>query len=170
LVPWRLRPARVEQPIGFDQQEFAPTVGGATMQASGRLGGAMTTMRVAARMLLAGAALLGLCFTPLAGAHGAQGKAKKGAYGAIAFHRDSGSYGYSYDFRSSREAKTEALKQCNHPQCEVALGFRSACAALANGPKKSGAVTGTTRQEAEAKALRKCGDTGCVVVAWACTK
>lgn len=130
----------------------------------------MKTMRVIARMLLAGAVIFGLCFAPQAGAHGVKGKAKKGAYGAIAFHRDSSSYGYSYDFRSSREAKTEALKQCNHPQCEVVLGFRSACAALANGPKKSGAVSGTTRQEAETKALRKCGEKECKIVAWACTK
>lgn len=130
----------------------------------------MTTMRASAGMLLAGAMLFSLWFSNHALAHGVQGKVKKGAYGAIAYHRDSGSYAYSYDFRSSREAKSEALRQCSHPKCEVALSFRSACGALANGPKKSATASGATRQEAEAKALRKCEDKRCEVLAWACTK
>ena len=122
------------------------------------------------RVLVAGAVLMALCFAAPAEARGIQGKAKHRAFGAIAYHRDSGSVGYSYDFGSSREAKTVALNQCNHPKCEVVLGFRTACAALAKGPKKFAALSGATRQEAEAKALRKCGDKGCEVLAWACTK
>lgn len=130
----------------------------------------MTTMRASAPVLLATAIVSGLCFSTHALAHGVQGQVKKGAYGAIAYHRDSGSYGYSYDFGSSREAKTEALRQCNDPKCEVVLGFRSACGALANGPRRSATASGATRQEAETKALRKCREKGCEVLAWACTK
>lgn len=130
----------------------------------------MTIKQASVRMLLVGAAVLGLCFSSHAAAHAVKGKVKKGAYGAIAYHRDSGAYGYSYDFRSGREAKTEALKQCSHPRCEVVLGFRSACGALANGPRKSAAASGVTRQEAETKAIRRCGDKGCEILAWACTK
>ena len=91
------------------------------------------------------------------------------ANGAIAYHRDSGSFGYTTDAKNSREAKTEALKQCNHPKCEVVASFRGACGAVANGPKRFAATTGAIRQEAETRALRKCGD-ACTVAVWACTK
>ena len=105
-----------------------------------------------------------------ANAHGIQGKATKRAFGAIAYHRDSSSYGYSYDFASGREAKIEALKQCGHPKCEALVNFRSACAALAEGPKKAAAATGATRQEAETKALKRCASGECKLLAWVCTK
>ena len=91
------------------------------------------------------------------------------ANGAIAYHRDSGNFGYTTDAKNSREAKTEALKQCNHPKCEVVASFRGACGAVANGPKRFAATTGAIRQEAETRALRKCGD-ACTVAVWACTK
>lgn len=91
------------------------------------------------------------------------------ANGAIAYHRDSGSYGYTTDRKSAREAKTEALRQCGHAQCEVVASFRQGCGAVASGPKRFSATTGVTRQEAETKALRKCGD-GCTVAVWACTR
>jgi serine/threonine-protein kinase len=91
------------------------------------------------------------------------------ANGAIAYHRDSGSYGYTVEAKNSREAKTEALKQCGHAKCEVVTSFRNACGVVANGPKRFVAITGATRQEAETKALRQCGD-ACSVAVWACTK
>ncbi len=139
-----------------------------SLEAEGRV--KMTTRRVVVSWVLVGAmTFLGTQVVAQAAVH-KRGKIPKGTYGAIAYHRASGSFGYSFDFRSSREAKTEALRQCNHPQCEVVLGCRSTCAALASGPKKYGALSGTTRQEAEAKALRKCGEKGCEVLAWACTK
>ena len=43
------------------------------------------------------------------------------------------------------------------------------CAALAKGGKKFSAQKGATRQEAETKAVAKCG-AQCEVVAWTCTK
>ena len=39
--------------------------------------------------------------------------------GAIAYHRDSGSFGYAVNAADSRSARIAALKQCGHPKCEV---------------------------------------------------
>lgn len=111
-----------------------------------------------------------ITMAPLSAALAASSNFKSSqANGAIAYHRDSGSYGYTTDQKNSRSAKTEALKQCNHPKCEVVASFRGACGAVANGPKRFAAITAATRQEAETKALRKCGD-ACTVAVWACTK
>ena len=95
---------------------------------------------------------------------------KKSAYGAIAYEPGHRATGYSYDFKSAREAKVEALKQCGDPACEVLVSFRNACGAIAQGPGKPFAVTGATRTEAQTKALRRCDHKACQIVAWACTK
>lgn len=95
---------------------------------------------------------------------------KKSAYGAIAYEPGRRVTGYSYDFKSAREAKVEALRQCGDPACEVLVNFRNACGAIAQGPGKPFAVTGTTGAEAKAKALRRCNHKACQIVAWACTK
>ena len=99
---------------------------------------------------------------------------KKGVYGAIALQRETGQFGYAYNGATSRAAKTEALKQCDHPRCEVVAAFSNACGALARqparGPKGYFSATGATRQEAETKALRRCAAKDCEVAAWACTK
>lgn len=95
---------------------------------------------------------------------------KKGVYGAIALQRETGQLGYAYNAATSRAAKIEALKQCEHPRCEVVAAFSNACGALARGPKKYFPATGATRQEAESKALRLCAARECDLAAWACTK
>ena len=95
---------------------------------------------------------------------------KKAAWGAIAYEPDRRATGYSYDFKTAREAKIEALKQCRDPACEVLVSFRNACGAIAQGPGKPFAVTGATRAEAQARALRRCAQGACQIVAWACTK
>jgi hypothetical protein len=94
----------------------------------------------------------------------------KGNYGAIAVERDSGQLGYTSDALTSRAAKTEALRLCAHPRCEVVASFRNACGVLTRGSKKYVSATGATRQEAEAKALRLCAAKDCEILAWACTK
>jgi Domain of unknown function (DUF4189) len=97
-----------------------------------------------------------------------------GRYGAIAYHRESQAWGLSYDKAQARDASVEALKQCGRKQCEVVLKFKNGCAALAQGPKTFAAVSGVTRDEAETKALRRCGERNagkdCTPVAWACTR
>jgi len=89
--------------------------------------------------------------------------------GAIAFHPASGSFGYAVDRRSAREAKVEALKQCNNSDCEVVLTLKNSCGALASFQKTYFVSRGATRAEAEAKARRQCG-VKCETLVWACTK
>ena len=96
-------------------------------------------------------------------------KPRVAAFGAIAHHAKGMEVGWASDRRTSREAGTEALKQCGHPRCEVAITVQNACAALARGPRQAHARKGVTRQEAESRALTRCGE-GCEIVAWTCTK
>jgi len=100
--------------------------------------------------------------------HAAEPK-KPSFYGAIAYHRDSQSWGTSHEARTAREAKVGALERCGHARCEVVISVRNGCGALADGPKRTAVAPGVTRNEAETKALRKCGDGACRIVAWACT-
>lgn len=97
-----------------------------------------------------------------------------GRYGAIAYHRESQSWGLSYDKAKARDASIEALKQCGRKQCEVVHKFSNGCAALAEGPKTFAAMSGATRDEAETKTLRRCsernGGKDCTVLAWGCTR
>jgi hypothetical protein len=101
----------------------------------------------------------------------AQGRevSRNALHGAIAYHGESNSSGYAVDRRNSREARVEALRQCGHPRCEVVATLRSDCGAVAKGARKIVTQKGVTRQEAEAKALRRCGE-ACEIVAWACTR
>ena len=96
---------------------------------------------------------------------------KKGSKptGALAYHRDSGSFGYAVNATDSRSARITALNQCGHPKCEVVVSLSKDCGAIANGPKRFVASRGVTRQEAETRALRQCGD-ACQVVGWACPR
>jgi hypothetical protein len=96
-------------------------------------------------------------------------KTRNSFHGAIAYHQGSGSMGWATDRRSSREARIEALKQCGHEQCVVVATVTRNCAALARTPKKFVVQKGATRQEAETKALSKCG-AGCEIAAWTCTR
>ena len=107
-------------------------------------------------------------------AEAAKQSAVPNRYGAIAYHRESQSWGLSYDKAQARDASVEALKQCGRKQCEVVHKFKNGCAALAEGPKTFAAVSGATRDEAETKALRRCGEKNggkdCTLLAWACTR
>jgi len=99
----------------------------------------------------------------------AQSKSNRNAlHGAIAYHQASGSIGWATDRRTSREAQTEALKQCGHEQCVVVSNVTRACAALAKDSSKFVVQKGATQQEAQTKALAKCGAL-CQVAAWTCT-
>jgi serine/threonine-protein kinase len=95
---------------------------------------------------------------------------KRNFHGAIALQSETGQIGYIADAITSRAAKIEALRRCEHPRCEVVASFSNACGALARGPKKYFPATGATRQEAETKALRLCAAKECEVAVWACTK
>jgi len=107
-------------------------------------------------------------------AEAANQSAMPGRYGAIAYHRESQSWGLSFDKARARDANVQALQQCGRKQCEVVHKFRNGCAALAEGPKTFAAVSGVTRDEAETRALRRCGEKNggkdCTLIAWACTR
>lgn len=108
----------------------------------------------------------------LAGATGVLGaqkaKPRNALYGAIAYHQASGSTGWASDRRSSREARIEALKQCGREECVVVATVSRDCAALAANARKFSAQKGATQQEAETKALARCG-ADCRIAAWVCT-
>ncbi|MFM9972795.1 MAG: DUF4189 domain-containing protein [Burkholderiales bacterium] len=89
--------------------------------------------------------------------------------GAIAYHRASGSYGFAVDRRTAREAKVEALKQCNNADCEVVMAIKNGCGALSAYQKTYFVSRGATRAEAESKSKRQCGPK-CEVIVWVCTK
>ena len=95
-------------------------------------------------------------------------------FGAIAWHRPTQSWGVAYDHARARDAHIQALQQCGHAQCEIVQKFRNGCAALADGPSASFAASGTTRAEAETRAVRRCGEKNgnkeCRPIAWGCTR
>lgn len=99
----------------------------------------------------------------------AAGPKKAPLTGALAYHRESGSFGYSVNAKDSHTAKVTALKLCGHPKCEVVASLSKDCGAVANGPVKFVASRGATRQEAETRALRLCGER-CEIVGWACPR
>jgi hypothetical protein len=90
-------------------------------------------------------------------------------YAAIAYYAETNSVGWATDRRTAREAKVEALRQCGHEKCEVVASITRGCGALARQGKKFAVQKGATRDEAQTKALKRCG-ASCEVVAWACTR
>ena len=112
--------------------------------------------------------VLAACAVLLAAqAHAAKPKTPA-AYAAIAYYRAAQVWGTAHAGRSDREARIGALERCGDRRCEVVIGIRDGCGALADGPKRFAAAPGATRDEAQSKALRKCG-AECRLVAWACT-
>jgi hypothetical protein len=105
-------------------------------------------------------------------ATGAKPPTRNQFYAAIAYHAESNSFGWATDRKSAREAKVEALRQCSHEKCEVVAAITRGCGALAKdakNAKKFVVEKGATRNEAEAKALKRCGSQ-CEVLAWTCTR
>jgi hypothetical protein len=128
----------------------------------------------AAGAILAATLLAGAAAASAQGASDGKRSAVPNLHGAIAQHRASGAWGVSYNFARQRDAAAEALRQCGDPKCEVVHRFRNGCAALADGPVRSVAQSGTTRAEAEARAARRCAEANrgaeCRLLAWACTR
>jgi hypothetical protein len=91
-------------------------------------------------------------------------------WGAIAYQRSTGEFGYSYDYPSEREASVAALQSCADTECLIELTFSSNCGVLLDGPTGPVAAVGATAREAEVRARGTCRDPGCKVIAWACTR
>jgi hypothetical protein len=91
-------------------------------------------------------------------------------WGAIAYERATGNFGYAFDFPSERDASVAALQSCAEPDCVVEVAFRSGCGVLLEGPAGPVTALGATAREAETRARATCTDVSCRVVAWACTR
>jgi hypothetical protein len=92
---------------------------------------------------------------------------KRQLWGAIAYSTKTGSFGYSVDQKTKRDAEAEAFRQCG-ANCDLIRTFRDACGAVAAKPTRTSSDTGATREIAEMKAKKKCGS-DCSIKVWACT-
>ena len=117
------------------------------------------------RTLTAALVLLALLIVALDAAAARNGKRQ--LWGAIAYDSKAGTYGYAIDRKTKRDAESDAFANCA-PHCDMIKTFRDSCGAIAVGGKRVAWETGASRQIAEMKALKKCGD-GCATKVWACT-
>jgi hypothetical protein len=92
---------------------------------------------------------------------------KRQLWGAIAYDSKAGTYGYAVDRKTKRDAESDAFANCA-PHCDMIKSFRDACGVVAAGGKRVTWETGASREIAETKALKKCGE-ACAVKVWACT-
>ena len=111
--------------------------------------------------------LLAFVFALLPEAHAAASP-KRQLWGAIAYSSTTGAFGYAIDQPTKRSAEIEAFRQCGG-DCDVIKTFRSACGAIADADRHFAWDTGASREIAEMKARKKCGDRSCRIVVWACT-
>ena len=115
-------------------------------------------------------ALAALCLLALpAGAATTKKSSVPNRYGAIAYDQASRAWGVSQDQARERDAAIQALNQCAQKRCVVVHKFKNGCAALADSAKKFGVASGATRDEAETKAMQRCG-AACQPASWACTR
>lgn len=96
-------------------------------------------------------------------------------YGAIAYSKRDGSFGWSTGFGDSESANEYALDKCSQrgSGCYVVISFSNLCASVSV-DTTGGVFWGTagTRQEAQRQSQLYCGRDGgpnCRVLAWACS-
>jgi len=103
------------------------------------------------------------------------GVASAAQFGAIAYSKNTGSYGSSHNYSSRSGAEEEALSGCSSyaDDCRVVVYFRNACGALAVGSNRGyGYGWSAGRSQAQDIALGNCeaNDSGCHVTSWTCSK
>ena len=97
-------------------------------------------------------------------------------FGAIAYAKKNGAYGFSYDVNDSDTANQRALNNCakNGDGCKLVISFSNTCAALAAGDNERFATSlGNTKSDAQSQALAECGRDGgknCDIKAWSCAR
>jgi hypothetical protein len=99
------------------------------------------------------------------------------SYGAIAYGRKSGAYGFSYKWDSQSKAEGVAMQNCakNGSDCEVMVWFDRKCGAVA-APRNSAAAywgLGDGAGDANSHALRQCtkdGGKNCEVKVSQCSR
>jgi hypothetical protein len=78
-------------------------------------------------------------------------------YGAIAYGRHSGRYGYATERHSRRAAEELALRNCDSRDCEIKVWFRNSSGALAVGHDRiTGWSYSTGRRDARERAMDNC--------------
>ncbi|MDX2257554.1 MAG: caspase family protein [Hyphomicrobiaceae bacterium] len=80
--------------------------------------------------------------------------------------------GWSYEYRTRREAIQTALKSCQG-RCRMAIWIRNGCGAIAFGERGGwGAASHRQRKNAEARAIQSCNkvDKRCRVERWVCSR
>lgn len=84
------------------------------------------------------------------------------SFGAIAYSRKDGAYGYSYGWERRKKAEGVALKNCKDhgDHCKVAVWFYNQCGAVAADGKKVGVGLGETKTAAGQDALKNCSKFG----------
>src|SRR5271169_4262954 len=122
------------------------------------------------RMTLAAAALLGLGSLQLAAVPALA------EYGAIAWDRETGKYGASWNKATAQDAAEAAMSDCGATGCKVIIRTRRAmCASLATNEsgKYAGGASRKDREAARLAALKDCqkGKAGeCIVRVTDCNK
>jgi hypothetical protein len=96
-------------------------------------------------------------------------------YGAIAYSKRTGKYGYWRGAETQRGAERHALDACVGRDCRIEVWFRNSCGALATG--EEGEIVGSAHDdrldEARERAVRNCRNNGghrCRVVVSACAR
>jgi Domain of unknown function (DUF4189) len=97
------------------------------------------------------------------------------SYGAIAYSRTTGAYGYSYSWGSRAKAESVALQNCakRAKDCEATVWFNHRCGAVSSDPGPTAFWgLGNTVSQARAAAQSLCmkgGRKGCEVQASSCS-
>lgn len=94
-------------------------------------------------------------------------------FGAIAYSKATGNYGYSHNYRSREEATWEAERRCGASDCRWMVWFRNSCGALA---VSSSGATGysfdcSSQDQARRIAMQECQRRGpdCRVLCSVCS-
>ena len=98
-------------------------------------------------------------------------------YGSIAYSPADGRSGYSYNYRSEREAVDVAMGYCRQDggnSCRTAIWVSNGCGAvaIAGSYRNFVAANGKYRPEAESNALSRCQNhfrRACTIQVWVCT-
>lgn len=87
---------------------------------------------------------------------GPGGRAK--SYGAIAYSKKNGAYGYSHGWNNQEKAEKVAVKNCseNGPGCKPEVFFYNSCGSVAHDGKRVTWGQGETALRARQQALDKC--------------
>lgn len=78
-------------------------------------------------------------------------------YGAIAYGRNSASWGMAYNYSSQSAANAQAQAECRSSDCSIVAQWANSCGAIATSRDgAAGWATSTTGELAQAQALLSC--------------